>query len=222
MRVQVPGKGTQISPGSLVQAKVTGRILPTRESVPGAYFGEFSDVWFWIGNAIHSRAEVLPILHLGSNGLRAAFIGIRVGSKVIVTFDSSLIGDSWILPKGGFMLDNTKEHRFSAGADHDYERFSQTGEYEFTIVKVCPARLMQRQGRLKQWGWIRMVEDLLTRKTKPFIREGTLEWAALEAECDSPRETVRFEKGPAYRRDGTLDVDWPESYESARWTLRAL
>jgi hypothetical protein len=200
------GQGPEIKPGSLVHASVT--------QVP--------DVRFWIGvsDLLFESEErlpgVAPIGHrigLGDPGLRAAFIGLRSGSRVSLTLDPERPTTGLELPKNGFLLGFTKEQRDRVGFDSDYVIFMRHVEYELTIGDVCDATLLHRRGLLRQWGYKGPAVGGLP--SYPFARRGVLRWVALDANCPATNRKVRFEKGPSYVYEGTLDVVWPESYEKA-------
>lgn len=208
------GQGPEIGPGRLVHASVTGEVLPPPEESPGRYLRKIDDVWFWIGDAdLYVNAD--PILQLGTADLRAAFVGVREGSRLSLLLDPARIGSELELPTRGFLLHFTKKYRETAGFDGDYVRFTKVARYELKILDVCSGTLLQKRAVLKQWGYIPHL--WYDSPDYPFARKGILEWVAIEAKCPASNQEVRLEKGPAYRRPslGTLDISWPESYEKA-------
>ena len=134
--------------------------------------GPIDDVWFWIGVADLYFDKDRPALYLGSDELRAAFVGARSGSRLSLVLDPVPLSRGLRLPKKGFLLDYTKAYRTSAGADSEYVEFTPGREYEFNVITVCRGVLVQRQGVLKQWGyipylWVGSVDY-------PFAREGMI------------------------------------------------
>lgn len=211
LQVQRQGQGLEVVGGSLVYARVGGTIAPSERLLPDSWL-EVPDVWFWVGSGQLERPGSRPILRLGSPDLRAAFVGAHEGAVLTLRVDPELRGGELALPTKGFLLDYTSKYRFTEGSDSEHANFRHTAEYKFTIVRVCPATLLQRQGILKQWGYIPHLWK--EAPNYPFARQGRIEFAALEADCGG--ENIRLEKGPAHRTtEGTLTMGWAESYERA-------
>jgi hypothetical protein len=211
LKLRAEGSGSEIKPGMLVHATVTGHFAPSSAMSPNAPVGKIDDAWFWVGDARHVGEKQLSLLRFGSDALRAAFVGARSGARLYLVLDPKQPARTLALPKRGFLLDYIRAFEFTGGSDNDSVYFENTVEYEITVVAVCPGDVLQREGTLKQLGY---VPNFSTRRNLPFAREGRLHWAAIEAQCDQGGK-VRMEKGPAYPFTGTLTTGWPESYDKA-------
>jgi hypothetical protein len=200
------GQGPEIRAGSLVHARVAGKIIPGVSEYVS--IGKLSDVWFWLGDQRgipgHEAYKWGELIDLGSRRLRAAFVGARAGSRVSIVMERRLDYPATILPTRGFVMNYTVL-KASGAIDTRYgpEKvvFHEGVEYEFTIMDVCQGRLLYRQATKKEWGYIPHV--WAGSRKLPFEREGVLEWVAMEADCDSPKD-LRLEMGPGHRLSGTL------------------
>jgi hypothetical protein len=206
-----PGQGAPIELGSLVHARIRGSL--ERADYRGHRSRTDDDVWFWIGNEepyVKNRVSI----RLGSGELRAALIGARAGARLSLVFDSSgQVGTLFHVPRKGFLLDHTEDVYMGPGVDTGYAQLSVWRDYEIAILAVCRGRLLRREGVMKQWGY---VLNLWSGPTHSFAREAPLVWGAIEGDCDSGKQRVRFEKGPAlHPYSGSLSGWWPHSYERA-------
>lgn len=207
------GDGAQIGPGSLVHARILGKILPGQPVPDTGPTRSVDEVWFWIGDASLFPDNARLVLGLGSADLRAAFIGARNGSRLSLAIET--VGSEQVLrlPVKGFLLNFTEAVYLRTGIDTDYVTLTSRLQYEIDVLKVCSGALLQRRGVLKQWGYIPHL--WADSESYPFAREGILEWAAIEARCGSPEEKARLEKGPAHRPGSGLLSMWPQSYRDA-------
>ncbi len=208
------GQGREIKAGSLVHASVKlKQTSPLHEQ-------KLPDVWFWLGDQSRIPGHVAykwrELIDLGDEELRAAFLGLRAGSRVSVTLEGTPYAPAAGLPTQGFSFNGDSAGVYSGyGGGPAPVRFGvgHTAKYEFMIVDVCAGRLYYRTGTLKQFGYIPHL--WAESPDRPFAREGVLEWVAIEGDCDSPND-LRVEMGPAYRvLSGTLVPVLQRDYRTA-------
>ena len=207
------GGGSEIKPGSLVHVSVRNQTFPICGPSNTQYpcmpqKDSVHDLWFWVGREKFDRG-------LGSYSLRAAFIGVREGGVASVEVRR---GVTLGLPTRAFLLPYALFPGTTRYSQYDTDYVDMGGnedrQYEIKILRVCEGRLLRKVAVLKQWGYEPHV--WAGSPGYPFARAGNLEWIAVEAQCESPTERIRFEKGPAYDlREGSLDGNWPYSYKSA-------
>lgn len=211
------GIGQEIKAGSLVHARVTlKQVLPGSDSRLETYIQKLPDVWFWLGDHSEIPGHVAykwgELIDLGDEELRATFVGVRSGSRVSVLLEGKPNYPGTQLPTHGFIF-NGDSSGISIAYPGQSVQFSHRAEYEFTILDVCEGRLLYRRGTLRQWGYRPTL--WVEHGSYPFAREGVLEWAAIEADCDSPND-LRVEMGPGYRvSSGTLVPIMQRDYRTA-------
>jgi hypothetical protein len=205
------GQGREIKAGDLVHAQVLlNQTVSTGPGVvPQPHVANLPDVWFWLGTSSQIPGRVAyksgELIDLGDEELRAVFAGVRSGSRVSVVLGGKPDDPSVNLPRRGFSFSGPSSGIYTRVSD-DPVRFGHRPAYEFEIVDVCEGRLFYRAGTLSQFGYIPGWGD---RSSPPFARSGTIEWVAIEADCDAPND-LRVESGPAFRAGAsTLTISYP-------------
>jgi hypothetical protein len=179
------------------------------------------NAWIWTGTAPQEDAVYPGEVGLGPAGVRASFIGMRVGSRFTVRGENLRCCDSLQVPLFAFAP------RDATHALSHYEKYqwpvaglskmpNQLAKIE--ILDSCAAHLFERRATLSQFGYVFNLGEM----HYPAFRHGTLFWGALQADCAVPRGPMRLEIGPFYdrapfsRNDNLLD--WDVSYSQASQT----
>lgn len=215
-----PGEGRGIKAGSLVEIRLAAKSGLLKDAATLKPL-QNATAWLWVGNALPGHRRI----DFGFAPLRASLVGLRQGARVSVFADPKKIGFVLLLPTRAFLQPFSYKPTWkqsgpggdaATSLDREYTELASEGNYEVEILRVCDGRLFRLQALLKQWGFVFNWGDM----DYEFSRQGVLEWLAIEADCESPNEKIRFEKGPAY---GIGSPGYPErrllwwqaSYEEA-------
>jgi hypothetical protein len=200
------GAGREVLPGDLVQLRV---VTPN---------GEQREAFVWTGT--HTVAE--SPFALGTDELRAAVIGRRVGERFAIRLDSQGRDIAWLPMHGATSTGEFPGLTWTWVEDdvriraRDWPRVDLSSpaggpsEAQLEVLDACAANLLQRTATLRQGGY---VVQLFARQLAPR-REGTLHWLAFDAACSAGAR--RLQVGPLYddwsSPRGQALLGWEGSY----------
>jgi len=232
------GTGPAVQPGDLVKLKITvfrratpmvrnkNRVWVENTAEP-IKLSDVPVVWLWVGREPGKRdyENLESWGNLGSARVRQALIGRAVGDRF--TLEESADAEGFMdIPLRGFSIMGLTSHsigdqqnqwpslKIAERAVKVKDRPGKGAAFaEVEILDVCHGRLYQRTAEMTQWGIVPNWGEM----NYNISRKGTLRWSAVEGECPSSRERVRFEIGPLYFSQGRPALyNWQGSYQQKR------